>query len=106
MFNSLLSTTLLTLALAISTLAAEIKFGQSDALSAISSESQERLITEVKGVSTRWINAFNSGDARMAIVQYKENAVMAATSVEIYNGRVKLQPVWENLIEQSFDDVR
>ena len=100
-----MSTTLLTLALASSTLAAGIKIGQSDELSALSSESQERLISEVKGVSTRWIKAFNSGDAIMAIVQYKENAVMAATSVEIYNGRVELQPVWENLIEESFDHV-
>ena len=106
MFNSLMSTTLLTLALAISTLAAEIKFGQSDALSALSSESQERLITEVKGVSTRWINAFNSGSARMEIVQYKENAVITPTPFEVYNGHVEIQPFWENLIEQSFDDVR
>ena len=71
-----MSTKLLTLALASSTLAAGIKIGQSDALSALSSEYQERLISEVKGISTHLIEAFNFGNARMAIVQYNENAVI------------------------------
>ena len=94
MFKSLMSTAALTLALASSTLAAEIKIVQNEALNTLSSASQERLISAAKALITRWINAFNSGNAKLTTAQYEENTVTTATPFATFNGHGEIQPFW------------
>ena len=106
MFKSLMTATALALTLVSSTLASEIKIVQNDALTALSPGAQDRLVSAVRAASTRWINAFNSGNARMATAQYEENAVMTATPFGTFNGHGEIEPFWQNLIEKGFDDVR
>jgi len=106
MFKSLMTATALALTLVSSTLASEIKIVQNDALNALSPAAQDRLVSAVRAASTRWINAFNSGNAEMATAQYEENAVMTATPFGTFNGHGEIEPFWQNLIEKGFDDVR
>ena len=106
MFKSLMTATALALTLVSSNLASEIKIVQNDALNALSPAAQDRLVSALRAASTRWINAFNSGNAGMATAQYEENAVMTATPFGTFNGHGEIEPFWQNLIEKGFDDVR
>ena len=105
MFKSVIAAAALALSFTSATVAAEIKIVQNEALNSLAPAAQERLITAVKAASSRWIDAFNSGNAA-ATAQYEADAVMTATPFGTFNGHEEIQPFWENLIAQGFDDVR
>ena len=106
MFKSVIAAAALALSFTSATVAAEIKIVQNEALNSLAPAAQERLITAVKAASSRWIDAFNSGNAAAATAQYEADAVMSATPFGTFNGHEEIQPFWENLIAQGFDDMR
>ena len=64
-----------------------------------------RIEEAVKAASSKWQNAFNSGDAAGCAACYEEQALMVAKPFGTYNGRAEIQAFWENLIGQGFADV-
>ena len=69
MFKSVIAAADLALSLTSATVAAEINIFQNEALNLLAPVAQKRLITAVKAASSRWIDAFNSGNVAAATPQ-------------------------------------
>ena len=92
MFKSVIAAAALAFSFASATVAAEIKIVQNEALNSLAPAAQERLITTVKAASSRWIDAFNSGNAAAATAQYEADAVMTATPLAPLTAMRKFNP--------------
>lgn len=55
--------------------------------------------------STKWKNAFNSGDAAGCAAQYEATAVMNAKPFGTFTGTEEIQAFWQKLIDDGFSDV-
>lgn len=55
--------------------------------------------------SSKWKNAFNSGDAAGCAAQYEFDAVMHARPFGTFNGTESIQAFWQQLIDDGFADV-
>jgi len=63
------------------------------------------VLNAVKEASTKWKNAFNSGNAAGCAKQYTSGAVMNAKPFGTYTGTVEIQAFWQKLIDDGFSDV-
>lgn len=68
-------------------------------------DNKDQLFNAVQQASTRWKNAFNSGDAAGCTAQYEENAVMHARPFGTFTGSEQIHAFWHKLIEDGFADV-
>lgn len=71
----------------------------------MSKEENTIVLDAVKTASTKWKNAFNSGDAAGCAVQYEKDAVMNAKPFGTYTGTVEIQAFWQKLIDDGYSDV-
>lgn len=59
----------------------------------------------VSNASTKWKEAFNSGNAAGCAAQYEENAVMSAKPFGTFTGTTEIKAFWQKLIDDGFSDV-
>jgi len=71
----------------------------------LSNEKKEIVIKAVNAASSKWKNAFNSGDAGGCASQYEVTAIMEAKPFGVFNGRDEIQGFWQKLIDDGFSDV-
>lgn len=55
--------------------------------------------------SSKWKNAFNTGDAAGCAAQYEATAVMNAKPFGTFTGTAEIQAFWQKLIDDGFSDV-
>ena len=65
----------------------------------------DKVLSAVKEASSKWRNAFNSGDAAGCAAQYEVNAVMHARPFGTFNGTEAIQAFWQQLIDDGYNDV-
>ncbi|SMN15275.1 Isochorismatase [uncultured Candidatus Thioglobus sp.] len=63
------------------------------------------ILEAINIASTKWKNAFNSGDATGCAAQYEEKAIMNAKPFGAYTGAVEIQAFWQKLIDGGFSDI-
>jgi ketosteroid isomerase-like protein len=71
----------------------------------ITQENKNMILDAVNLASSKWKNAFNSGDAAGCADQYESNAVMKATPFGIFAGTAEIQSFWQKLIDDGFAEV-
>ena len=71
----------------------------------ITEEQKSTVLDAVNVSSTKWKEAFNSGNADGCTAQYEENAVMNAKPFGIYTGTAEIRAFWQKLIDDGFSDV-
>ena len=71
----------------------------------ITQENKNMILDAVNLASSKWKNAFNSGDAAGCADQYESNAVMKATPFGIFTGTAEIQSFWQKLIDDGFAEV-
>lgn len=71
----------------------------------ITQESKNMILDAVNLASSKWKNAFNSGDAVGCADQYESNAVMKATPFGVFTGTAEIQAFWQKLIDDGFAEV-
>ena len=67
--------------------------------------SQDKVLKAVQEASTRWKNAFNSGQAAGCAEQYEADAIMHARPFGTFTGTKDIQAFWQKLIDDGFSDV-
>ncbi len=71
----------------------------------MNNEDNTEVLNAVKSASTKWKNAFNSGNAAGCAEQYTKDAVMNAKPFGTYTGTVEIQAFWQKLLDDGFSDV-
>ena len=71
----------------------------------ITQENKNMMLDAVNLASSKWKNAFNSGDAAWCADQYESSAVMKATPFGIFTGTAEIQSFWQKLIDDGFAEV-
>ncbi len=71
----------------------------------ITEEQKNTVLDLVRDSSTKWKEAFNSGNAAGCAAQYEENAVMNAKPFGTFTGTTEIKAFWQKLIDDGFSDV-
>ncbi len=71
----------------------------------ITEEQKNTVLDLVRDSSTKWKEAFNSGNAAGCAAQYEENAVMNAKPFGTFTGATEIKAFWQKLIDDGFSDV-
>lgn len=71
----------------------------------ITEEQKNIVLDSVSIASTKWKEAFNSGNADGCAAQYEENAIMNAKPFGTFTGTTKIKEFWQKLIDDGFSDV-
>lgn len=67
---------------------------------------KEKVVQDaVEAASSRWVTAFNHGDAKTCAEQYEHSAVMHARPFGTFYGTEEIQKFWQNLIDDGFAGV-
>ena len=70
-----------------------------------SEEQKTAVLNAVISSSSKWISAFNSGDAAGCAAQYEEYAIMHARPFGTFTGTDEIEGFWRKLIKEGFSDV-
>ena len=71
----------------------------------ITNEQKANVLNEVLSTSSKWKEAFNSGNGAGCAAQYEADAVMEAKPFGTFTGTKDIQAFWENLVNDGFADV-
>ncbi len=71
----------------------------------ITEEQKNTVLDLVRDSSTKWKEAFNSGNAAGCAAQYEEDAVMNAKPFGTFTGTSEIKAFWQKLIDDGFSDV-
>ena len=66
---------------------------------------KDKVIEAVNLASSKWKNAFNSGDSKGCAAQYEADAVMHARPFGTFTGTEEIAAFWEKLITDGFAEI-